>query len=281
MPSLSGARVALLDGRMSAEMENLIRRYGGEPFSAPAVRETPVECGEVVGRFIDSLAARKFSTVVLLTGAGVTALFAEAAKLGREHELRQGLSYVTTACRGPKPSAALRRQGVHVSLSAPAPHTTTELLSAMSELDLTGEGVALVHYGEPNIPLAEALRARGAVLEELCLYEWLLPEDTAPLRNLVEELVAGRVDAVTFTSQVQARHLFEVAGELGLAAELVDALNRKVVVASVAPTCASYLRSLGVTPHVVPEYSKMGHLVRALAEHMEAAGSPGALRARL
>ena len=43
MKSLEGARVALLEARMSSELANLVRRYGGEPFGAPAVREEALQ----------------------------------------------------------------------------------------------------------------------------------------------------------------------------------------------------------------------------------------------
>ena len=142
----------------------------------------------------------------------------EAERLGRLDATLAALRAATTVCRGPKPSAALRRYDVPVRIAPVEPYTTTELLDALSDLDLAGKGVALVHYGEPNHALADALRARGAALEELCLYEWMLPEDVEPLKTLVGELVDGRVEAIAFTSQVQWRHLFQVAVDLGRAA---------------------------------------------------------------
>jgi hypothetical protein len=54
--------------------------------------------------------------------------------------------------------------------------------------------VVLIHYGERSEMLARELRGRGALLNELCLYERQLPEDTQPMMVLVEDVVAGRVD---------------------------------------------------------------------------------------
>ena len=141
-------------------------------------------------------------------------LLREAERLGRLDATLAALRAATTVCRGPKPAAALKRYNVPVRVSPVEPYTTTELLDALSGVDLAGKGVALVHYGEPNHALADALRARGAALEELCLYEWLMPEDVEPLKTLVRELVDERVDAIAFTSQVQCRHLFQVAADL-------------------------------------------------------------------
>jgi uroporphyrinogen-III synthase len=85
----------------------------------------------------------------------------------------------------------------------------------------------------------------------------------------VERVVAGEVEAVAFTSQVQVRHLLQVAALSGRAGALVAALNLRCVVAAVGPTCAAALEAAGVAPRVVPSNPKMGPMVVALAEHLE------------
>jgi uroporphyrinogen-III synthase len=272
MSDLKAARIALLEARMSSELSDLIRRHGGQPYSVPAVREAPLECGPQVSAFIDHLAQASLHTVVFLTGAGVNTLLQVAENAGRLPELLNGLRKVTVVCRGAKPSAALKRSGVPVALNAKEPYTTKELIEALQTLDLVGKDVALVHYGERNATLTQALHEMGAQLEELCLYEWQLPEETGPLETLIREIIARCVDAVIFTSQIQVRHLFLVAVNLNATDELRQALNTRTLVASIGPTCTAALEHLGVTPHVVPEHPKIGHLVRALGEHMEQDG---------
>jgi len=137
----------------------------------------------------------------------------------------------------------------------------------MTGTDLAGAEVTLVHYGERNESLSDELRQRGAALNELCLYEWRLPEDVGPLQDLARSLVNHEVDAVMFTSQVQWKHLLRVATGLGLADALVHALNGNVVVAAVGPICSGALSAAGVHPHVIPDNPKMGPLVSALAEY--------------
>src|SRR5919205_1802954 len=225
MSNLGGARVALLEGRMPSELAELVRRNGGEPYSVPAVRELPVERPAEVAAFVDELAGGALPVVVCLTGAGVKALFEEADRLGHLPELLSALQQVTVVCRGPKPAAVLRRHGVPIALNTPEPYTTRELLEVLAGLDLAGTRVGLIHYGERRAEFAATLEARGTHVVELVLYEWLLPEDPAPLRNLVAELLGGRVDAIAFTGQVQVRHLFQVAAALGKTEELANALN--------------------------------------------------------
>jgi uroporphyrinogen-III synthase len=273
MSDFAGARVALLEARQGSDLAGLVRRKGGTPVWVPAVREVRVTAGPEVSAFFDGLTRRECPIVVFQTGVGVNLLMKEAEQLGRLDELVDALKRVTTVARGPKPGAALSQRGLRACIGTRSPYTTTDLLEAMAGLPLEGTCVALINYGERNQGLAEELRRRGARLKELQLYEWAMPEAVEPLRRLVQDILDGVVDAIAFTSQIQARHLFRVAEEMGLATALARALNARIVVASVGPTCTAVLQELGVTPHVAPERPKMGPMVTALGEHLRNRGS--------
>ncbi len=258
---------------MSGALADLVRRHGGEPYAVPALREAALSCEAEVEAFLDRLGAGRFDAVICMTGVGVNALFDEAERLHRLPACLEGLQRVTLVCRGPKPVAALKRRGLTTNVQARTPFTTAELLDALAEIDLAGRHVALMHYGERHVPLAAAIRDRGASLDELCLYEWLLPEDVRPLQTLIRDLVDARVDAIAFTSKIQVRHLWQVATGLGLAERLTQVANGDLTVAAVGPTCAAELQAFGVTPQVVPENPKMGPMVIALAAYMASAFS--------
>jgi uroporphyrinogen-III synthase len=276
MPTLRGIRIALLETRLSAELSELVRRLGGIPYPVPAVRE--VSRLEQVPAFLDALAAGRFSIAICLTGVGVQRLLHEAERLGRLDDTLGALRALTTVCRGPKPSAVLKRSRVPVHILADEPYTTRELLDALNSVDLQGRSLALLHYGELNHPLVDALRGRGATVEELCLYEWQMPEDMAPLKQLVGDLVEGRVGAIVVTSQIQCRHLFKVAGELDLSTRLAEALRQDVIVAAIGPVSTSALQEYGITPDVLPDHPRLGALITALADYIELLDEPSITR---
>jgi uroporphyrinogen-III synthase len=269
--SLANKHIALLEARMSSELANLVTRHGGTAHSFPALREATVEAGAEVAALLDAFARNEIGFIVFQTGVGVAALLTEADKLGRQAELLAALAKVTKICRGPKPTAVLARNGLKPEINASEPFTTTDLLSAMEPLVLNGATIALLHYGERNAELTAWLETRGARLNELTMYEWQLPEDIAPLHDLIARLPRGEFDAVAFTSQIQARHLFQIAEASGQARALRRALNIKTVTASIGPTCTAALQALGVEPCVEPENPKMGHLVVALGHYFAAA----------
>jgi len=269
MNGLTGKNIALLEARLSSELAKLVARHGGNAFAFPALREATIDAGPAVAELIAALAAGRIDFIVLQTGVGLAALITEAEKLERREELLSALDRVTKVCRGPKPTAVLARLGLKPEVSAVEPYTTAEVLAAMAEYELNDRCVAVLHYGERNTVLTESLIALGARLEELCLYEWQLPEDTEPLKQLIAQLDQGAFAAVVFTSQIQARHLFQVAVECDRESELLQALRHKTVVASIGPTCSAALRALGVAPQVEPEHPKMGPLVAELAKQMQ------------
>jgi uroporphyrinogen-III synthase len=253
---------------MNAEMAALVDRHSGVPYCVPAVREDRHARAREVTEAIDWLATQEAPVVVLFTGVAVDSLFKHAAVLGRQEELTRALERAITVCRGPKPIAALKRQGIQARVRVAEPFTTQEVIDAASLVAPRGTEVLLLHYGERNVPMVDALVNQGARVRELSLYEWKLPEDLRPLRRLVDEIIERRVNCVAFTSQVQARHLLHVAEEMSKTSDLLFALRTHTLVAAIGPTCADALRALGVEPQVMPAQSKMGPMVLAIARFL-------------
>jgi uroporphyrinogen-III synthase len=265
MFTLSGRKIALLERRHGDEFATLVHRLGGEPISAPAMDAVP--CHNDFRSFLEGLTARRFSLAIFLTGEGTITLLDEAERRGRLADARAALRQLTIACRGAKPVEALARYGLRAQITTARPHTTDALMRALQTVDVSDRGVLLVHYGERHVELAADLRGRGARLVEICPYEWTLPEDVAPMTRLVREAIAHRLDAMLFTSQVQCRHLFQVAAEMGQAEGLALSLNRDIVVGAVGPFCAGSLVKAGVTPDVVASSPNMPSLVNAVAQY--------------
>ncbi len=254
---------------MAHELARLVERHGGEPLCVPAVREHHELDAGRADRLISAIAAQSYDIAVFMTGVAVSLLFEIAERIGRRPDLVEGLRGVTTLCRGPKPTAALRGFGVVPTLTARESFTSAEVIDAFAGMELEGRRVLLFHYGERSDSLAETLLARQVVLDEEWLYRWLLPEDTSGLELLVTSIVAGEVDALAVTCQVQFRHLYEIAGRIGLERDLVRTLNERMTVAAVGPTCHAILQMHGVEVDVMPDHPKMGPLIVALMRHID------------
>lgn len=251
---------------MASELAGLIRRHGGVPYPAPVLQEVYLKDRPEVQQLIVDTCAGRIDALVLLTGVGTQALVETAAALGREAEFIQALDRLTVIARSPKPARVLRRHKIHIDLMPPEPFTTADLVNSLAAWDLSGRVVAVQHYGGPNRPLVQRLREKGAVVREVTLYTWGLPEDPAPVLAMIDDLARGKIDAIAFTSQPQVGNLLTIAAGAGRETSLRQSLPG-VAVASVGPVCSRRLREANIAVDVEPEHPHMGNMILALAEY--------------
>ena len=229
-------RVLSLESRRADEMRSLIERHGGVATVAPSMREIPLEENPAAFAFGEELLAGRIDVVVFLTGVGAAALMESLETRWPRAEIVSALERCITVVRGPKPTVVLSKWGLRIDHRAPEPNTWRELLSTLAAaVDLSGRRIAIQEYGKPSDELYRELEARGASLLPVPVYRWVLPVETAPLRDAVHRTIAGDFDLILFTSAQQLHSVLEIAGESGLASEWLAAANR-CVVASIGPT---------------------------------------------
>jgi len=260
--SFDGRRVLSLESRRGPEMAELIRKQGGDPFVAPALREVPIEESAPVFRFAERLFAGDFDMMILLTGVGTRQLNRLLGTRYPEGEFAGALRRLTIVARGPKPVAALREMGLTPAITAPEPNTWRELMQATE--GRTERSIAVQEYGRSNPELLDGLRARGAEVTSVRLYQYGLPSDPEPLKEAARRLAAGEFEVALFTTAVQIGHLFRMADEQGIGAATLAGL-RKTMIASIGPTTTEALEEFGLYPDMEPSQPKMGILVREAA----------------
>lgn len=257
--------VAILESRLGKQLVDLVAQRGGIPFHAPALAELPDLDPAQIARLVQSLEQQPAKLAVFQTGVGTRALFAATDALGLSDKLLTLLKDMLVVARGPKPTGALRARGVRIDRSAAEPFTTQEVLEAIQDIALQGERVIVQRYGSVNAELDHALEARGAAVIEIPTYRWSLPQDTAPLAELIASLERDAIDAAVFTNAEQVRNLFLVAERRGRAAQLRAALNRTLV-ASIGPVASAALHEAGVKVGLESRPPKLGALLTSL-EH--------------
>ena len=264
-----GLRVLSLESRRAAEIEKLIRGQSGVPFVAPSMREVPLERNSIAldfaARVLDSSRAggdSNFQMVIFLTGVGARLLNQIIETRYPQGAFIQALRGLAVVVRGSKPATVMREWGVPVAVMVPEPNTWREVLAATE--GRSEKRVALHEYGRPASELIDGLRARGASVTTVPVYQWDLPEDMAPLREAARRLAAAEFDVILFTTSVQAQHLMKIAAQDGLEDAILRALPR-MVVGSVGPSTTETLREYGIAPDLEPSHPKMGFLVNETA----------------
>ncbi len=261
--SMKDKTVAILESRARDQIAGLVRKYGGTPFLAPALAEIADVEPAHIRELIDDWNSTPPDIFIFQTGVGTRAVFAATDSLGLTDAFLRLLDEAQVVVRGPKPTAALRSRKVRIDLAADDPFTTHEVLAELANLPLRGKRVVVQRYGETNRELQAALAAKGAEIVEISTYRWALPDDIAPLQQLIGALDRGEIDVVAFTSASQAVNLFVVAQQDGKEGSLRQSLGRTLV-ASIGPVCSAALRKLAVRVDVEAQPPKLGPFIDAI-----------------
>ena len=255
--------IAILENRAGEQLADLVRKYGGTPFSAPALAEVPDIDPVLIAELIASWRLASPDVFIFQTGVGVKALFATTDNLGLTEAFLKILASSLVVVRGVKPSSALRAHDVRIDIVAVDPYTTAEVLSGLAATPLAGKQVVVQRYGDTNVELNDAIQARGALLTEISTYRWRLPQDTQPLLCLMDKLDAGKIDVVCFTSASQVHNLFAVAVLAQREGALQASLNQSLV-ASIGPVCSAALRQFSIRVDIEPQPPKLGPFIHAI-----------------
>lgn len=261
-----GLRVGAFESRRADEMSKLISKFKGQPFVSPSMREVPLENDLEAVEFANRLLTGEIDVVIFLTGVGFRYLVSAVERQMDRRRFLESLSDIVTIARGPKVTAAMREVGLTPSQDSPEPNTWREVIETIDQhYSMSNQTVALQEYGKPNSSLVAGLEARGARVVCVPIYRWELPEKSQLLAENVRRIIAGELDVLLFTSAHQVVNLYEMARQLGQEAEFRKGISR-IVIASIGPTTSETLREFELPVDLQPTHSRMGHLVRELAQ---------------
>ncbi len=263
--SFAGLAVAALESRRRDDMHRLITKFGGQAFVSPSMREVAIEHNREAIDFAYRVMTGEINIVIFLTGVGFKHLLAAVEKGVDRQRFLNALADITTIVRGPKPAAAMREVGLTPTLQVAEPNTWRELLQLLdAEVQVTNHKIGLQEYGKTNASLVAGLEARGAEVVPVRVYHWDLPQDTQPLQENLQAMLAGERDVLLLTSAHQVANMLRMSAELGIEDELRLAL-RRMIVASIGPTTSEMLRQNDLPVDLEPSHPKMGHLVQESA----------------
>jgi uroporphyrinogen-III synthase len=157
-------------------------------------------------------------------------------------------------------------------LTAQAP-TTEGVIATLAGENLGGRRIGVQLYpGNPNDLLLDFLRRSGAAPDPVLPYRYASDADAARVRQVIDDMAAGRVDLIAFTSSPQLRRLREVAGDNGLENALREGLARTRI-AAVGPVVAAAIEALGASVAIMPpDNFHMKPLVNAICAAMRPPG---------
>ncbi len=232
----------------AAELVALLAEHGIDAISVPTVEIAPAPPGSALDDAIRSLEGAAWLVITSVNGAA--ALLERLAGLGRL--VPEG---VRVAAVGPATAAALEAGGVRVD-HVPPRYRTVAIAEGLG--DVAGKRVVLARADAATRDLREALRRRGALVEEVVAYRTV--EGPAASRDQIRAALAQPLDGVTFTSGSTVRGLHALLSP-------PEALRATVLPAfCIGPVTARVARRAGFAVPVVAAR----HTVAALAEAIHA-----------
>jgi uroporphyrinogen-III synthase len=264
---LAGYTVGITAARRREEFAAALERRGARVICGPAIRIVPLaDDSELLAATRRCLAA-PLDSVIATTGIGFRGWMEAADAWGLAGKLTEAIGRSTVVARGPKARGAIRASGLREAWSPGSESSSEVLAHLIADGDLDGKRIAVQLHGEPLPDVVETLRLAGADVIEVPVYRWVLPEDTAPLRRLIEAVSAAALDAVTFTSAPAAVSFLQAARDLGCFDAVRAALCGPVVPACVGPVTAGPFQREGI-PVIQPDRGRLGALVREVVEQV-------------
>ena len=276
---LNGYRILILETREEAQFSRLLTEQGADVLQCPmfAIHDAPDPAP--IEAWIRRFIATPCDDLVLMTGEGLRRLMKVVRRLGVEKEFVAALDATRKFARGPKPGRALREIGLEPQMTTEKP-TSEGVAEMLSRLDLKGRRLGLQLYPDKDHgALTGAITAQGAEVDTVLPYAYDAKAADANIVTAIDEMAAGRVDAIALTNLGQVRRLVEAARAHGREDELRKGLERTLI-ASVGPAVSGELQSHGLRTDISPANDAyfMKPLISAMAA--ELAKSPPRMAAK-
>jgi uroporphyrinogen-III synthase len=244
---LAGRRIVVPETRELALFQRMLEERGAICTPCPMIAIHDAPDSAPVEAWVRRFIARPSDDLILLTGEGLRRLIALADRKGLRDPFVASLAKSRRITRGPKPVRALREIGL--------------------DGDLTRRVGVQLYPDSAHEALLGHLEASAASVDPVLPYVYASSAEDALVVATIDEMAAGKIDAIAFTSGPQVRRLSAVAEKTGRSEALRTALSH-VVVAAVGPIVAAELEAFGVKPSVVPSGDAyfMKPLARALTE---------------
>jgi uroporphyrinogen III methyltransferase / synthase len=253
----AGRRIAVTRPRArAAALVRGLERLGADVVVAPTIRVRPLPDLAPLGAALTRLS--RYAWVIFTSQNAVDVVCDRLPDWGLTP---RDLSRARIAAIGPATASALARRGVTAALVPPR-FVAEALVAALGERGpLEGQRVLLPRAREARDALPAGLRARGALVDVIPIYETL--REAGDGRALASDILARRIDAITFTSSSTVRHFVDLVGREA-------ATSGRFAAAAIGPVTAATARELGIAVTIeASEYSVPG-LLDALTRHFAA-----------
>ncbi|MFQ5400368.1 MAG: uroporphyrinogen-III synthase [Anaerolineae bacterium] len=223
-----------------------LRRLGAIPIIFPVIRFVPLP-PDLLDAALQQMG--RYGWLIFTSSNAVRFFFQRADHVGL------ALSLPRVAAVGPATAQALHARRIELDF-IPDKFTGESLAAGLG--DLAGQGVLLprAKMGRPKI--VELLRAQGAEVDEVALYDTVT---AVPTHKAITELEKG-FDIITFASPSSVRNFLKIVAD-----KSARTLLGQATIACIGPVTAAKAKKCGLSPSIVPDEYTMDGLIGAMANY--------------
>ena len=252
---LFGKRVLVTRTREQASaLARALSDEGAEAIQFPAIEIVGADPAPAIAA-ANQLAAGGYDWAIFTSANGVAQFWCALQTAGHDSRAFGG---VRIAVIGPATAGALAGHGLRADV-VPTRFLAESLLESLAGEPLAGSRVLLARAAGARDVLPQGLRARGATVTDLPLYEARRPAPPDPAA--LARIEAGEIDIATFTASSTVR------GCLDLLGGRIDLL-RDVTIACIGPVTAGTAEQAGLRVDLVAEQHTIPGLVAALRDYV-------------
>jgi uroporphyrinogen III methyltransferase / synthase len=235
----------------AGEFSSLLEAQGAQTVECPTIEMAPPESWTSIDEAIGRLCALDWT--IFTSANAVRFFFSRLALLGRD---ARAFGPCRVCAVGPKTAEALERYGIRADL-IPSDYKAEGVVEAFQEIDIAGSTIFLPRADRARDIIPTQLSSMGADVFAPVLYRNITPR--ALPAGILEELAAGRIDIVTFTSSSTIENFAAIVGR-----DRLHDLLEGVIVASIGPITSRSCRNLGLRVDIEPEAYTLDALTDAI-----------------
>jgi len=247
---LFGRRIVVSRAREQASVfAEKLESLGAETIEFPVIKIAPPADYGPLDRALGRLDSYRW--VIFTSENGVKSFFSRLREKGGDIRELKGAAICAI---GPKTKEILEERGLRVDYM-PSEYRAEAVVEQLQGRVMAGDEVLLPRANIARSVLPEALEKMGALVDSVDAYKTVRGDGDVPL--LKEQLAAGEVDMITFTSSSTVRNLVA----------MLDEKPEGVALAAIGPITAATIRDHGLKVAVEAEEYTIDGLIKAIKDY--------------
>lgn len=230
----------------SPEAVKLVENYGGIALVAPTL-ELKISSSESLLKLCKM--ASELDWLIFTSPTSILSLFKHCKDLKDKLNPQCKIAVI-----GPRTGNYLREHDLEAEL-VPKDYTAEGLLDVFKDIYIQKKNIGIPRTLAARNVLPEGLKEMGAQVFLAEAYKSALPRDKNKVNKLIAGIINREIDAVTFTSTLTVKNLFEMVKDEDMEKFLEPLRKGDVLVAAIGPVTGKTLEEHGIKVITPAEYT--------------------------